>query len=351
MRRRKKVNFFWSICIYNPMNLEFTNLLINEINGSIMISNVDPITISLNISSLSFVLDVKLFSILAKFFGDTSGFFENHSEKSIQSIIDSRTKIDLDVNIEKSSFLIPYQDIIDEPPTLEVTFDSLKIKSNPISKHDSLFDLNKLLINSLQMFYNNKEITNKINIDSNIKYSIIQNDYEEPIQIDSKISNVEASLTINQAIILKQIFLYISEKLTEPAIIKMIKSLSIKFNEFRALFYVLFSMSIFYEKRQLFSFSLKDTTSIDISNKKDTLQLSVLNNTGIEELEYFSSDNHEFLNTKKFELKYQANSQVDLIVDKIELFAKAVPLNFISVFAEFPIDYEWMLHYNEESSI
>ena len=108
-------------------------------------------------------------------------------------------------------------------------------------------------------------------------------------------------------------------------------------------------------KTDAFKIILKDQTMINLFRKNQVITLDLINPSGIEIFEYFTSKQGNFLFTQKIELiiKFPSSKPVDVNFDfgDFELYAKPIPLNFIQVFAESPKQFDWKLHLTEEWEI
>ena len=189
-----------SIQFNNNLNEKYYKMieLSNGIKGSVVLNFVDPTQISLNISSFSFIFDVELFSTLTKLLKELSAFIDidmmnlNPNKNEIQDLINSHKKVKLDLIINNTNIIIPYQEIVENQPIFKISLGVLEIHSIPslkydISKIDSLFDDYKISINSLQFFLDEKEISNKIDVTSLMKYRIVSRDGNETIKVNFNI--------------------------------------------------------------------------------------------------------------------------------------------------------------------
>ncbi|KAK8860174.1 hypothetical protein M9Y10_011838 [Tritrichomonas musculus] len=354
-----------SFCIMNYMSNFYPRTLeaSKGIKGSFDINYSEPYRIHLSVSPVFAVIDVKWIEKVVKFFEKKRTFLDIEDESQvahqIQEIIDSHAKFILDLDIDKSKIIVPYQEINEEhQPSFDVTFNSFKLHSKPSPKYnlseiDSLFDNYEISINNIQMFLCDKKMSDEFDFISNFEVAILTSEKIDSMKASFELSPLKFYLTTFQALLIKEMSSYISDTLKLDQENENIKSItsrnlfSIKIPSFSAL--------LSYDEKPLYQIEIEKQINIEITNKNKVTNISVLNEeSGLKGLEYFSSENNEFFNTQKLELKMEISSQnqnFDMNLGDVELYAKATPLNFIIVFAKSPINFEWKLKLNKESTI
>lgn len=361
-----------SFYIKNYKNEKYRNTmeLPQGVKGAINVNYSDfSQAIKLDIPSISGIFDVNQISSFIEYYTNTNIFnrtFERKSvkDKDVKNIIDTHPRVKLDILIGNSTLIIPYQEIENDTPILKISLDSFEIHSNSLSKYniniiESLYDVYQLSLNSIQLHLNDKVFSNKINVKTNVSISIFPFIETDLLVIDNSISPLELHLTTFDSLLLYEIFFYLADELnisddSRKAMNNLLPEFKIVSHLQLISFYFSFRETTKYSNTEAFKFTLKNETQLSVCKKEKDFNVSILNKDGVESLEFFKSDHGKFINSTKFELfikMFESTTNVTINFGDFELYAKAVPLNFIQVFAESPKFFEWKLHLKEDSTI
>lgn len=333
------------------------------INGSFAINYNEPYRISLNISPIFAVVDVEWISRIIIFFEKKRAYIEVKDESQtlhqIQSIIDSHKQLNLDLTINDSHIIVPYQEIEQEDqPAFHITFNSFTLKSTPSPKYDlnginSLFDNYTLDVKQIEMDFCDRKMSNQFDIRANLDVAIVTSDEIESVKGIVDVSTLELYSTTFQALVLKELSLYLADTFLLNAQNEQTgntpeNKVSINFKSFSA--------SLSYEEKPLFKLELLNAFRIDVSNKNRTTTLYLnKEDSGLKIWEYFTgTEDNKLLSTEQFELSIEATQNyqsVDISLGKANLYAKSEPLNFIFVFAKSPATFEWTFNYSSAPQI
>lgn len=354
------------VSMYNDISKMLSTPLTT--NGKIELSLVSkpnkPKDINFVSNGISLYIDLQFINEVVNFFKKERKFihFHNNSTSSvttqIQTVIDQHVGVNLNLNLNDTSIILPYQEV-ESCPILASKFQSISIISAAntcmnANDYQTLYDRYTIQVQSSMLMLNDNDLlTKSFNTNIQLDVAIVESDLFEGIKLNCEFDPIFAKITTMQALIIVNTIFYLQDSFillmggpflepkaeTDSIVTKSADSFLLKFAKIN------FEVDVGNKK----AFEVETGKfSIECINK-ETLEII----TGIGPIvgtEYItdSSDNR-FLTIQN--IHFKLNNDIEVSIKDPVIYAKQRCLKYLLALAMNPTYFERTFSHNENFDI